>query len=142
LSSRSRQQILDDIERRKQKKLDVLLFLRKKQENHCYWCGRIMVKKRGKEPLEPLTETIDHIIPRSKGGPNHMRNFCLSCYDCNCKKSDAEDWIPWVPGQPIYENGIPMKFVGWQRRRDFSRGPKDDHRIVLYPLDGKTPQGE
>ena len=27
--------------------------------------------------------TIEHLIPKSKGGPDHWTNFGISCYDCN-----------------------------------------------------------
>lgn len=32
--------------------------------------------------------TIDHIIPKSKGGDNSWENMCLSCSTCNTKKGD------------------------------------------------------
>ena len=32
--------------------------------------------------------TKDHIIPKSKGGPNKQTNFQLMCYDCNLLKAD------------------------------------------------------
>ena len=32
--------------------------------------------------------TVDHIIPRSKNGPNHKSNKQCLCYPCNQQKSD------------------------------------------------------
>ena len=32
--------------------------------------------------------TIDHIIPRSRGGENTWENLCTSCAPCNVKKGD------------------------------------------------------
>ena len=32
--------------------------------------------------------TIDHIIPRSKGGKNHWRNYQLAHAKCNVKKGN------------------------------------------------------
>jgi len=29
---------------------------------------------------------IDHVVPRTLGGPHHIDNFVLSCRSCNSKK--------------------------------------------------------
>jgi len=47
------------------------------RDNHqCVYCG-------SKKSL-----TIDHIIPRSKGGLNTWTNMVTSCFSCNVKKGD------------------------------------------------------
>lgn len=35
--------------------------------------------------------TIDHIIPRAKGGKEHMKNLQLMCSPCNFKKADNHE---------------------------------------------------
>jgi len=47
-----------------------------------YTCRYCKKKKRGKEL------SIDHVIPRSKGGANTWENCVTSCIDCNQKKAD------------------------------------------------------
>ncbi len=42
--------------------------------------------------------TKDHIIPRSKGGPNSMRNYQTMCTVCNNKKGNHVDRNP-IPSQ-------------------------------------------
>lgn len=41
----------------------------------CVYCG-----KRG--------DTIDHIMPKSRGGGNTWENLCAACTSCNGKKAD------------------------------------------------------
>ena len=36
--------------------------------------------------------TIDHILPKSRGGQNHHENFTLACRGCNTKKSSHHPW--------------------------------------------------
>jgi 5-methylcytosine-specific restriction endonuclease McrA len=51
------------------------LFLR---DNHtCQYCGRTHA-----------TLTIDHIMPRSRGGEDCWSNMVVCCARCNCKKGD------------------------------------------------------
>lgn len=39
----------------------------------CYICGS-------------LAETIDHVIPLSRGGTNEIENLRPACYECNVRK--------------------------------------------------------
>lgn len=45
----------------------------------CQYCGR-------RPPREDLT--IDHILPRSRGGKSTWDNVVLACLQCNVRKSD------------------------------------------------------
>jgi 5-methylcytosine-specific restriction endonuclease McrA len=47
--------------------------------NVCYYCGSTTAKDK----LQ-----MDHIIPRSRGGSNHISNLVLSCPECNEVKSN------------------------------------------------------
>ena len=46
---------------------------------HCHWCGRL---------LSLDDSTLDHIVPRSRGGSNHRENLTLSCGPCNRRRGD------------------------------------------------------
>jgi hypothetical protein len=47
----------------------------------CSYCG---------QPGDNSTLTVDHIIPRAKGGDNSHGNLTTACLMCNSKKSDLE----------------------------------------------------
>lgn len=52
---------------------------------HCSYCGIQLVLEEA---------TLDHKIPRSKGGRTTLTNTCLSCHKCNNEKGDSLDWRP------------------------------------------------
>jgi hypothetical protein len=35
------------------------------------------------DPIDPLTCTIEHVVPTSAGGPDHASNLALTCARCN-----------------------------------------------------------
>lgn len=45
--------------------------------NQCVWCGAFMTEL-----------TIDHVIPRSRGGCNHPANLVTACMGCNRQRGD------------------------------------------------------
>ncbi len=56
-------------------------FCWKRDRGRCFYCTK---------PLTWSEKTIDHVIPRSKGGSNQVWNFVISCEPCNSNKGD--DW--------------------------------------------------
>jgi 5-methylcytosine-specific restriction endonuclease McrA len=50
-----------------------------RDSNQCQYCGVIET---------PSDMTVDHIIPRSRGGANSWSNLVASCKRCNQKKRD------------------------------------------------------
>lgn len=50
----------------------------------CSQCGRPLIGKKN--------VYIDHIIPLSKGGRNHVSNCTAICFKCNRNKSDKVDY--------------------------------------------------
>ena len=47
---------------------------------HCKYCGH---------SLSMVTATLDHVIPKSRGGSNTIENMVLACYCCNTKKGNS-----------------------------------------------------
>lgn len=46
----------------------------------CRYCGEKLKSK--------AQATVDHVIPRSKGGSNRMANLVTACVPCNQAKAD------------------------------------------------------
>lgn len=51
----------------------------------CTWCGRITA---------PEDLTLDHIVPKSRGGRDHLRNLTLACVPCNQAKANLKAHDP------------------------------------------------
>ena len=70
---------------RKPKKKKLSLFdLAKIHKYKCQYCFQ-------KFPLNKLT--IDHVVPKSKGGTDDHTNRVLCCFDCNQEKRDMYPWF-------------------------------------------------
>lgn len=60
----------------------------------CFYCG-VRFAAAG-----PDHRTVDHRVPRSRGGSNALGNLVFACYRCNQRKRDrpegeflASDWL-------------------------------------------------
>lgn len=53
----------------------------------CHYCG-IEVAPMAKNL--PVKATVDHVIPKKKGGPNIPTNLVTACVKCNSHKGDGE----------------------------------------------------
>ena len=67
--------------------------------------------KRGSK--EPRSATVDHIIPKSRGGTNSPINTVLCCRKCNNEKGnftgvEYRDWIKaGRPNREVFKSNIP-----------------------------------
>lgn len=57
----------------------------------CMACGQDL------KDAEPQHLTLDHLIPRSKGGTHDPRNIILVCWTCNVRRQ-AKPWREAYPG--------------------------------------------
>ncbi len=65
----------------------------------CIYCGR-------------GSESIDHVLPRSRGGLSVTENCVPSCLSCNGHKSDA-DAFQWYRRQRFYDPRRAMAIRAW-----------------------------
>jgi len=71
----------------------------KRDDNQCVYCG-------SKKQL-----TIDHVLPKSRGGKNEWTNLVTCCFKCNVKKANRTPeeanmkmtQVPYIP-QILVEN--------------------------------------
>ena len=69
----------------------------------CAYCGR------------PATSwTLDHIIPKSKGGPTRRWNLARCCSHCNGNKG-SHDLLPWYRPQLFWEEDRENTLFQWMR---------------------------
>ena len=65
--------------------------LSESQNHRCAWCGIRNTEIRDKKS----SSTIEHVIPRSKGGSDDYDNLVMACEKCNKKRGvmDVDDFI-------------------------------------------------
>jgi len=73
--------------------------LRKFTGKSCIYCGE-------------KSESIDHVLPRSKGGLSITENCVPACLSCNEKKS-SKDVFEWYRKQSFYDPRRSMAIRAW-----------------------------
>lgn len=63
--------------------------------NDCYWCGCKLAKVGSYKRMNLIKKrdfrvaTVDHIVPQSHGGTDHLHNLRPSCLDCNNSRGNG-----------------------------------------------------
>jgi hypothetical protein len=101
--------IMDSYKKLRESKMHPSTILREnkklvEESNKCAYCGS----------LENLH--WEHIIPKSKGGPDTIDNMAQACQKCNLSKSDKD----------LYE------WYGKERQYDISRLPLGKYLKIVY----------
>ena len=71
----------------------------------CIYCGIQAGERQGKRVLDKNDFTIDHILPKSRGGRNLWTNTACACPPCNHRKGskmphEAGMTLRWEPKTP------------------------------------------
>lgn len=69
-----------------------------RDRNRCQYCG-----KKG----TTFDLTLDHILPRSRGGRTVAENLCAACQECNNRKSDR---TPEEARMPLLSNPSALRY--------------------------------
>ena len=70
--------------------------------------------------------TLDHVIPKSKGGPTRRWNLVRCCAECNGRKSN-HDLLPWYRPQYFWNQNLENTLFEWMRYNS----SMDDAMIAL-----------
>lgn len=67
----------------------------------CAYCGS-----------QPEKITLDHVIPKAKGGTTERSNLVPACAGCNVSKNHCDIWA-WYHAQPFFCLTKAEKIRGW-----------------------------
>ena len=95
-----------------------------RDDSNCQYCGQKVSKS---------AITIDHIIPRSRGGESNFTNCVVSCMRCNSIKADktlaeAELKLLNRPRQPSF----------YTFYRNYLKGAPEEWKIYVMGKDGEN----
>jgi 5-methylcytosine-specific restriction endonuclease McrA len=70
-----------------------------KTSGRCWYCGVMLAQHY---PLKPTSETLDHLIPKCRGGTNDVANLVPTCRRCNLAKDSMtlEEYRASLQGTP------------------------------------------
>lgn len=61
----------------------------------CWYCGADL------KNADPTNITLDHLVPRCKGGTNAEENLITSCRPCNCTLKHMLDWTEFAAPETV-----------------------------------------
>ena len=98
----------------------------------CHWCGRRTVFQRGPNS-DPLCATVDHVIPRYRGGGNAKENLVLACNTCN-QRRNKEDHLGLAEGT-LLRGPIPVKPKAKKKVMGRVALTADDKALLMARMD-------
>lgn len=57
------------------------------KDPHCFWCGTTLTVE---------SSTLDHLVPKARGGSNGRQNLVLACGPCNQDKAHESWEVPYA----------------------------------------------
>jgi hypothetical protein len=62
--------------------------------------------------LDGKKATLDHVVPKAKGGLTVKENLIPACLACNAIKQHA-DWLEWFRSQPFHSEAGEDAIRSW-----------------------------
>jgi len=94
-----------------------------RDRNRCQYCGM----KGG-----PFDLTIDHILPRSRGGRTAAENLCAACFPCNQRKGNR---TPEEARMPLLSNPAALTYGMDRAVMQHAAELRPEWRKYLFMLD-------
>lgn len=86
--------------------------------------------------------TLDHVVPKSRGGLTVRANLIPSCGDCNLSKSN-ESWDIWYRSQKFWSLENELKILEWVNHdHAASQSAKYYEELCQQPLLAATREPE
>jgi len=63
---------------------EIVAAVRERAGQRCEYCGM-------HQALQGATFHVEHVIPKSRGGPTELHNLAWACVSCNLHKSDRAE---------------------------------------------------
>ena len=90
------------------------------------------------EELTVQNATIDHIIPKFKGGHHVRNNMCCCCYSCNISKGSTDLDFWYVPSNYHYCEERLGKLKRWMQQGNYSFEFSSTDLVKNYLDNGKS----
>ena len=74
-------------------------------DGSCAYCG-----------CQPEKITLDHVIPKARGGTTERSNLVPACAPCNVAKNHCEVW-GWYEAQPFFDAERADRIKSWMAGR-------------------------
>ena len=87
--------------------------------------------KVAKELIKPSMQTIEHIHPKSQGGPNATQNYIAECYNCNNPRGHMS-YAEWLKVHPEYPMNAQKHIEYFQQKMIDG---EIDSRYDSYPVE-------
>ncbi len=67
----------------------------------CAYCGRLCKKFSFNGKPQGRSATLDHVVPKSRGGSNALSNLVTACMACNTQKHNRtlDEYLFWKCGR-------------------------------------------
>lgn len=96
-------------------------FINSSWDQRCAYCGA-------------EATSLDHIIPKNKGGTNSVSNLVPSCSRCNNSKANL-DLVQWYLSQHSFDRSRLERIITWILVQKWSQKAKQN---LYYPYPANT----